>query len=96
MTQQDRTRRQRVTGLLVTTAIGSAGAGYNAFHFAHSRSTDARTYEVLSLVLCGLWLVTGLMRFLRRNKRDRFEEEMAHRRSLVRNDENPSPLKARS
>ncbi len=96
MTQQDRTRQRRVIWLLVTTAIGSAPAGYIAFRFAHSRSTDARTYEMFWLVLCGLSMLTGLIRFLRRNKRNPFEEEMAHRRSLVRNDENPSRLKAKS
>jgi len=96
MTQQDRTRLRRAIELLVTMVTGSASAGYIAFRFAHSRSTNARTYEMLWFVLCGLSLVTGLMRFLLRNKRNRFEEEMAHRRSLVRNDENPSHLKAKS
>jgi len=80
-------------GNIVSTAIGAAVAAYIAFHFAHSQTTDARTFEILWLVICGLTVVIGLVRFLRRNKRNAFEEEIAHRRSLVRDDEYHPHLK---
>ncbi len=96
MTPQNKTRRRRGTEALVTTAIGTAVAGYLAFQSTHNRSTDGRTLEIVWVVLGGIYLVSGLIRFLQRNKRNPFEEEMAHRRNLVRNDENLSRVKVKN
>jgi hypothetical protein len=94
MVQQDRTSRRRVIGMIVTTVTCATMSGYTAFHFARTRSADARAHKMFWLVISGLWLITGLLRILRRNKRNPFEEEIAHRRALVRDDYNPSGLKA--
>jgi hypothetical protein len=89
MTPQNRASRLRVTEMIVSTLMSSAVAGYIASRFAHSQTADARTFEVLWLVVCGLTLIIGLVRLLRRNKRTPFKEEMAHRRSVVRDEYHP-------
>jgi hypothetical protein len=92
MTRQNKTRLRDI-GLIVSTVMSSAAAGYIVFRFSRSRAADARTFEMLWLAICVFSLVTGLVCFLRRNKRNTFDEEMAHRRSLVRDDAYHSHLK---
>jgi len=86
MMPRNKTLRRTVARIIVTTAIDLSVAGYVVFRFAHSQSPHARSHEIFWLVLCGAWLVKDLVNFLRRNERNPFEDEMAHRRSLVRDE----------
>jgi hypothetical protein len=84
MTRPNRSQLRVVIGVLaaLASAVICARLGYR---FMYSKDPNASIYELTYFSLAGGSVIVGFVRYLRRNKRNRFEEEMAHRRSLVSN-----------
>jgi LPXTG-motif cell wall-anchored protein len=68
-------------------SVAVVGVGcffYVAYKSAHKGEPNGRTWEIAYLLLGLMLLLTSIIRFLRRKRRNYFKEEIAHRRALVR------------
>ena len=72
------------TRFFVAIALYVLAAAFISLRLLHGANPNARFWNKVYLVLCGLFIISEIVWFLRREKRSYFEKEMDHRRSLAK------------
>jgi hypothetical protein len=92
--QKGNSSRRVLSVSLATIAVALSGAAYNALRWRRSTSPDASSHAVVWFVLRCLYVVAGSFRFLYRDKRNYFAEEIARRRSIAHANRDRSQAKS--